>query len=56
MEQVGVGFVHLDELDEIVDAGACEGRYRNKLIFKRGKTRSFNIAMLHIKITSVWAT
>ena len=27
-EQIGVGFVHLDELDEIVDAGACEGRYR----------------------------
>ena len=27
-EQVGVGFVDLDELNEIVDAGACEGCYR----------------------------
>ena len=27
-EQVGIGFVHLDELSEIIDAEACEGRYR----------------------------
>lgn len=43
MEQVGVGFVHLDELDEIVDAGACEGRYRIFTGTKNGETAVFRI-------------
>jgi hypothetical protein len=43
MEQVGVGFVHLDELDEIVDAGACEGRYRLFTEAKNGETAVFRV-------------
>jgi hypothetical protein len=27
-EQVGIGFVDLDEFSEIIDAEVCEGRYR----------------------------
>src|ERR1017187_9741952 len=43
MEQVGVGFVHLDELDEIVDAGACEGRYRLFAGAEDGETAVFQV-------------
>ena len=43
MEQGGVGFVHLDELDEIVDAGACEGRYRLFTEAKNGETAVFRV-------------
>ena len=42
-EQVGVGFVHLDELGKIIDAEACEGRYRLVIGAEDGETAVFRI-------------
>lgn len=42
-EQVGVGFVHLDELGKIIDAEACEGRYRLVIGAEDGETTVFRI-------------
>ena len=42
-EQVGVGFVHLDKLGKIIDAEACEGRYRLVIGAEDGETTVFRI-------------
>ena len=42
-EQVGVGFVHLDERSEILDAEGCEGRYRLFTGAEDGETAVFRI-------------
>ena len=47
-EQVGVGFVHLDELGKIIDAEACEGRYRLVIGAEDGETTVFRSISLQI--------
>jgi hypothetical protein len=38
-----LAFLHLDELDEIIDAGACEGHYRLFTGAEDGETAIFRI-------------